>query len=74
MNPTVPANPTPKSNGRRSMRWATPSILSWPKTMFVSHWAAKPTFVSIDNMDGEEWNFTAVGPEKRRLSEALIGA
>ena len=32
----------------------------------------EPTFVSIDNMDGAEWNFTAVGPEKRRLSEKLI--
>ncbi len=32
----------------------------------------EPTFVSIDNMDGEEWNFTALGPEKRRLSETLI--
>ncbi|HVY69391.1 MAG TPA: transglutaminase family protein, partial [Verrucomicrobiae bacterium] len=32
----------------------------------------EPTFVSIDNMDGEEWNFTAVGPEKRRLSDVLL--
>ena len=32
----------------------------------------EPTFISIDNMDGEEWNFTAVGPEKRRLSAALL--
>jgi uncharacterized protein (DUF2126 family) len=32
----------------------------------------EPTFVSIDNMDGTEWNFTAVGPEKRRMSETLI--
>jgi len=32
----------------------------------------EPTFISIDNMDGEEWNFTALGPEKRRLSGALI--
>jgi uncharacterized protein (DUF2126 family)/transglutaminase-like putative cysteine protease len=32
----------------------------------------EPTFISIDHMDGEEWNFTAVGPEKRRLSGALI--
>ena len=32
----------------------------------------EPTFISIDNMDGEEWNFTAVGPEKRRLSGNLI--
>ena len=32
----------------------------------------EPTFISIDNMDGDEWNFTAVGPEKRRLSGELI--
>ena len=32
----------------------------------------EPTFVSIDDMDGEEWNTEAVGPEKRRLSELLI--
>ncbi len=32
----------------------------------------EPTFVSIDNMDGEEWNFTAVGPEKRQLSATLV--
>src|SRR5881394_587105 len=30
----------------------------------------EPTFISIDNMDGEEWTFAAVGPEKRRLSGA----
>jgi len=32
----------------------------------------EPTFVSIDDMQGEEWNFAAVGPEKRRLSSALL--
>ena len=32
----------------------------------------EPTFISIDNRDGDEWNFTAVGPDKRRLSGALI--
>ena len=32
----------------------------------------EPTFVSIDNMDGLEWNFTAVGPEKQKLSDVLI--
>jgi len=32
----------------------------------------EPTFISIDNMEGEEWNVAAVGPEKRRLSETLI--
>jgi uncharacterized protein (DUF2126 family)/transglutaminase-like putative cysteine protease len=32
----------------------------------------EPTFVSIDDMDGAEWNTLAVGPDKRRLSEVLI--
>jgi uncharacterized protein (DUF2126 family) len=32
----------------------------------------EPTFISIDNMDGEEWNVAAVGPEKRLLAERLV--
>ncbi|MFO0940945.1 MAG: transglutaminase family protein [Pirellulales bacterium] len=32
----------------------------------------EPTFVSIDDMEGPEWNSAAVGPHKRQLSEALI--
>ena len=32
----------------------------------------EPTFVSIDNMDGAEWNTAALGPEKRILAECLI--
>ncbi|MEO6036355.1 MAG: transglutaminase family protein, partial [Verrucomicrobiota bacterium] len=32
----------------------------------------EPTFISIDNMDGAEWNFTAVGPEKHKLSGELL--
>lgn len=32
----------------------------------------EPTFVSIDDMDGAEWNVAAVGPMKRKLSEQLI--
>ncbi|HEY2343592.1 MAG TPA: transglutaminase family protein, partial [Chthoniobacteraceae bacterium] len=31
----------------------------------------EPTFVSIDDPDGEEWNFTAVGPKKRLLADKL---
>ena len=31
----------------------------------------EPTFISIDDMDGEEWNFTALGPNKRRLAGNL---
>ena len=32
----------------------------------------EPTFVSIDDMDGPEWNTAAVGPHKRRLAEDLV--
>ena len=32
----------------------------------------EPTFVSIDNMDGAEWNIAALGPEKRTLAERLL--
>ncbi len=32
----------------------------------------EPTFVSIDDMDGAEWNTAAVGPNKRKLSEILV--
>ncbi len=32
----------------------------------------EPTFVAIDDPDGEEWNYTAAGPEKRRLSSDLL--
>jgi len=32
----------------------------------------EPTFVSIDDVDGAEWNTDAVGPGKRRYAETLI--
>ncbi len=32
----------------------------------------EPTFVSIDDMDGEEWNFTAMGPMKYKRADTLI--
>ncbi len=32
----------------------------------------EPTFVSIDDMEGAEWNYAAVGAAKRRLAEDLI--
>src|SRR4029079_14984545 len=31
----------------------------------------EPTFVSIDDPDGDEWNTAAVGPNKARLADAL---
>jgi uncharacterized protein (DUF2126 family)/transglutaminase-like putative cysteine protease len=32
----------------------------------------EPTFVSIDDMEGAEWNIAALGKNKRRLSEQLL--
>lgn len=32
----------------------------------------EPTFVSIDDMEGEEWKTAALGDEKRKLSEELL--
>ncbi len=32
----------------------------------------EPTFVSIDDMEGAEWNTTAVGPNKTRLASGLL--
>jgi uncharacterized protein (DUF2126 family)/transglutaminase-like putative cysteine protease len=32
----------------------------------------EPTFVSVDDPDGAEWNTTAMGPEKRRLAAELF--
>ena len=32
----------------------------------------EPTFVSVDDMDGDEWNTLALGPEKRRLAGLLF--
>ncbi len=32
----------------------------------------EPTFVSIDDMDGAEWNTAALGPDKRRMAGTLI--
>jgi uncharacterized protein (DUF2126 family)/transglutaminase-like putative cysteine protease len=33
----------------------------------------EPTFVSIDDMEGEEWNTAALGADKKRLATELIG-
>ncbi len=33
----------------------------------------EPTFVSIDNMDGAEWNTAALGPEKRQAGRTAAG-
>ena len=32
----------------------------------------EPTFVSIDDMEGAEWNYAALSPKKRELAEILL--
>ena len=32
----------------------------------------EPTFVSVDDMEGPEWSYTALSPKKRELGEALL--
>jgi uncharacterized protein (DUF2126 family)/transglutaminase-like putative cysteine protease len=32
----------------------------------------EPTFVSIDDMEGAEWNYAALSPKKRELGERLV--
>ena len=32
----------------------------------------EPTFVSADDMEGDEWNFTALSPKKRELADGLL--
>ncbi|MDZ4697790.1 MAG: transglutaminase family protein [Deltaproteobacteria bacterium] len=32
----------------------------------------EPTFVSVDDMDGAEWNVSAVGVNKEKISDALV--
>jgi uncharacterized protein (DUF2126 family)/transglutaminase-like putative cysteine protease len=32
----------------------------------------EPTFVSVDDMDGAEWNYAALSPAKRELGEKLL--
>ena len=32
----------------------------------------EPTFVAVDDMEGPEWNYTALSPKKRELAEALL--
>ncbi len=32
----------------------------------------EPTFISMDDFDGDEWNTAAMGPTKRKLSDQLI--
>ena len=63
---------TPTSSGRRSTRSATRSTRICEAHDVRLTMGGEPTFVSIDDMDGAEWNTAALGPTKRRLAGALL--
>ena len=65
-------SPTPKSSGaasRSSAAASTPNSLAGDVRLTMG---GEPTFVSIDDMDGDEWNTAALGPGKRRLAGDLL--
>ena len=66
-SPSRTATPT----GGPSTRWASRSTPSCCAQDVRLTQGGEPTFVSIDDMDGEEWSFAALSPKKRELAGAL---
>ena len=64
--------PYDESSGRRSTRSATGSTRELAAGDVRLTMGGEPTFVSIDDMDGAEWNYTAHSPRKRELAEDLL--
>ena len=56
---------------RRSRSWAMPSTRNCSSGDVRLTMGGEPTFVSVDDPDGAEWNTTAMGPDKRRLAIEL---
>ncbi len=59
-------SPTPRRPGRRSIASATRSTRALKTSDVRLSMGGEPTFVSIDDPDGAEWNTTALGPHKRQ--------
>ncbi len=60
------------SSGSASRRWAIAWMRRFGSSDIRLTMGGEPTLISIDNMDGEEWNYAATGPEKRMLAGRLL--
>ena len=65
---------TPTSSGATSMRSAAESMPRSRAGDVRLTMGGEPTFVSIDDMEGDEWNTAALGAKKRELAGELLRA
>ena len=63
---------TPTSSGRRSPSWAAGWTTCCKRSDVRLTMGGEPTFVSIDDMEGAEWNMAALGANKRKLAGTLF--
>ena len=65
-------SPIPKSSGRISKKLGHAIDVDLKKGDVRLTMGGEPTFVSVEDPDGPEWNFTAMSHKKRTLSGDLI--
>ena len=70
--PRVTKPYTRRAMGRPSSSWARRSTPAWTPLDVRLTMGGEPTFVSIDDMEGPEWNMAADSPQKRRLAGVLL--
>jgi uncharacterized protein (DUF2126 family) len=69
-DPRVTKPYTEASGGDRDALGERSMPISWHDVRLTQ--GGEPTFVSVDDMEGPEWNYTALSPKKRELGETLL--